>query len=133
VLNEIAERTHQRSLIIVFSDLYESAADADLFGALNHLKHNKHEVLLFHLADKTTEIDFSFEQRPYEFIDAESNERIKLVPSQMQAQYKLAIKAFRDELTLKCHQYKIDFIEADINGGIEQVLLPYLVKRGKMR
>lgn len=133
VLHAMAERTHQRSLIVVFSDFYDHADDADLFGALNHLKHNKHEVLLFHIADRTTELELEFEQRPYEFVDAETGDKLKLVPSQFQAHYQAAMKTFRQDLTLKCHQYKIDFVEADINGGIDQVLLPYLVKRGKMR
>jgi len=35
-------------------------------------------------------------------------------------------------LKLKCAQYKIDFVEADINEGFQPVLLSYLVKRSKM-
>lgn len=132
VLHELAERTHKRSLIIVLSDLFDHADDQDLFGALNHMKHNKHEVLLFHVADKETEVSFDFAQRPYEFIDAESGERLKLMPNEIKSAYQQAMKTFRADLEMKCHQYKIDFIEADINGGIDQVLLPYLVKRGKM-
>jgi hypothetical protein len=40
--------------------------------------------------------------------------------------------AFRKELMLKCGQNKIEFIEADINLGFDQVLMPYLIKRTKL-
>lgn len=133
VLHEIAERTHQRSLIVIFTDLLDYADDADLFGALNHLKHNKHEVLLFHVVDRTTEMALEFEQRPYEFIEPETGERLKLMPHQLKEQYQAAMQQFRQNMSVQCHQYKIDFVEADINDGINQVLLPYLVKRGKMK
>lgn len=133
VLHEVAERTHQRSLIMIMTDLLDHADDQDLFGALQHLKHNKHEVLLFHIADRNTELELNFDTRPYEFVDAETGDKLKLVPAQLQAQYREAMLNFRNEISLRCHQYKIDFIEADVNGGIDQVLLPYLVKRSKMR
>ena len=42
------------------------------------------------------------------------------------------MKAFKDALRLKCLQYKIDFVEADINEGFRPVLQAYLVKRSKM-
>src|SRR5690606_67872 len=73
VLHEIAQKIHKRSLVIIFSDMLENQEQADqLFAALQHLKHNKHEVLLFHVTDKKTEMDFDFEDRPHEFIDIES-------------------------------------------------------------
>ena len=49
------------------------------------------------------------------------------------AKYIHQIKAFTDALKLKCMQYRIDFIEADINEGFKTVLNAYLVKRSKMR
>jgi len=47
-LHEIAESIHKRSLVILFSDMFDSRTESeDLFSALQHLKHNKHEVILF--------------------------------------------------------------------------------------
>jgi hypothetical protein len=40
--------------------------------------------------------------------------------------------AFTKELKLRCGQFKIDFVEADISEGFKQILQPYLLKRGKM-
>jgi len=134
VFHEIAEKIHRRSLVVIFSDMFEQIEDAqELFGALQHLKHQQHEVLLFHVVDKKTEQDFVFENRPYEFIDLETGEKVKLQPNQIQDSYRKQIAEFSQALKMKCGQYKIDFIEVDIAQPFEDVLYAYMVKRAKMR
>lgn len=134
VIHQVAEQIHRRSLVVIFSDMFDDIEQADkLFSALQHLKHNRHEVLLFHVTDRKTEEDFAFEDRPYEFIDLESGEKLRVQPGQVKDQYQQAIRKFYYELRMKCNQYKIDFIEADIAQGLDQVLSAYLVKRTKMR
>ena len=132
-LHEIAENIHKRSLVAIFSDMFEAGGnESELFSALQHLKYAKHEVILFHVVDKTKELDFAFENRPYEFIDVETGDRVKVHSNQVRTAYLEAMSAFEKELKLKCAQYKIDFVEADINKGYKQVLMPYLIKREKM-
>jgi uncharacterized protein (DUF58 family) len=132
-LHQIADAIHKRSLVIIFSDMMDSTADSEeLFSALQHLKHNKHEVILFHVNDKQKEMDFEFENRPYRFIDMETGEEVKLHPNEIKETYLKEMTEHKKELMLKCGQYKIDFVEADINLGFDQVLMPYLVKRTKM-
>ena len=132
-IHEIAEAIHKRSLVIIFSDMLDSkSVSEELFSALQHLKHNKHEVILFHVTDKKKEEDFEFENRPYRFIDMETGEEIKLQTNQVKAEYLSQMHEYKKQLMLKCGQYKIDFVEADINLGFAQVLMPYLVKRTKM-
>jgi len=134
VLHEIAEKNHKRSLIVIFSDMFDNSNLLDeIFKALQHLKHNKHEVLLFHVTDHNTEYNFNFEDRPYEFIDLESGEKLKIQPSQIKDNYRSKIKTFYHDLELKCGQLKIDFIEADINNDFNDVLNAYLVKRSRMK
>ena len=134
VIHQIAESIHKRSLVVIFSDMFDNINESErLFSALQHLKHNLHEVLIFHVTDKKTESDFEFEDRPYEFIDLETNERIKLNPSQVKMDYRKTLQQFYQELKLRCGQYRIDFIEADIAQGFEQIMSAYLVKRAKMR
>ena len=108
------------------------SAKDELFAALQHLKHRKHEVILFHVHDKKNEIDFEFENRPYEFIDLETDRRVKLRPSDVKELYLEKTKAAKEELKLKCGQYKIDLVETDINKDFSDVLLSYLVKRSKL-
>lgn len=132
-LHHIAESIHRRSLVCIFSDMFdESGNDEALFSALQHLKHNKHEVVLFHVTDKALEQDFEFKNRPYLFIDMETGEKVKLQANQVKVNYVEQMKAFKDALRLKCLQYKIDFVEADINEGFRPILQAYLVKRSKM-
>ncbi len=132
-LHQIADSVHKRSMIVIFSDMLEDPEKAeDLFAALQHLKHNKHEVVLFHVVDKSKEIDFDFENRPYVFIDMESGEEVRLQSNQVKEHYVEQMKKFTEQLKVKCLQYKIDFVEADINAGFKQILQAYLVKRSRM-
>jgi uncharacterized protein (DUF58 family) len=133
VIHEIAETLHRRSLLIIFSDMFSSTENTDeLFDALKHLKHNNHEVLIFHIKDKSTEDDFNFAERPMMFVDVETGEKIKLNPGQLKETYQNSLAAFNKSLKLKCGQYKIDFIEIDTNQDFNKVLLPFLAKRNKM-
>ncbi len=134
VIHQIADKIHKRSLVVIFSDMLENTSQQEeVFSALQHLKHNQHEVLLFHVIDGKTELNFEFAERPYEFIDLETNEKVKINPTQIRAYYKENISEKFQKLKLRCGQYKIDFIEADIGKNIDQILLPYLIKREKMR
>lgn len=133
ILHQIAESVHKRSLIIIFSDMMDNMNNREeLFGALQHLKHNKHEVILFHTYDKSTEVDFNFENRPYRFVDLESEREVKINPIELKEQYQKSMKEFKKELHLKCSQYHIDLIEANITGGFQQILTPYLLKRSRL-
>ncbi len=131
-LHQVADQIHKRSLVIIFSDMFEHNQADQLFSALQHLKYNKHEVVLFHVVDKSLEVEFEFENRPHEFIDMETGEKIRLQSNQIKEYYMPKIKAYKDKLIQKCLQYKIDFVEADINEGFHPILERYLVKRKKM-
>ena len=132
-LHQIAESIHRRSLVIIFSDMFEDTEHMEaLFAGLQHLKHNKHEVILFHVVDKSKEIDFQYENRPYLFIDMETGERIRLQSNQVKEQYIAQMAKFKEQLRMKCLQYRIEFVEADIHEGYRKILQAYLVKRSRM-
>jgi uncharacterized protein (DUF58 family) len=132
-LHKVADSIHRRSMVIIFTDVMENPEQADqLYAALQHLKHNKHEVILFHVTDKKTELDFEFENRPYVFVDMESGEELRLQPNQVKEFYTKQVQSFTEQLKLRCLQYKIDFVEADINRGFAPILQTLMVKRAKM-
>jgi uncharacterized protein (DUF58 family) len=135
-LHEIAEQVHKRSLVIIFSDMLETAVLEnqlpEIFSALQHLKHNKHEVIIFNVLDHTKELNFNFDNHPHHFIDMETAEELKVHPGQVKEAYLHAIQSYHKELQLKCAQYRIDLIDADINQGFYQVLHAYLIKRIRM-
>ncbi len=132
-LHQISESIHKRSLVVIFSDMFDNLSNAqELFSSLQHLRYNKHEVILFHVVDKSLELDFNFDNRPYQFIDIETGEEVKVHSNQVRESYLNSMNNFKKELILKCAQYRIDFIEADVRKGYKQVLVPYLIKREKM-
>lgn len=134
VLHEIAELSHKRSLVILFTDLLDDPKNKDaFFQALQHLKHNKHEVILFHTMDHRLELDFELENRPYNLVDMETGEQIKLQPSQLKERYTQEIKKHFDDISRTCLDYRIDFMTADINKGFDDVLLTYLIKRQRLK
>ncbi len=133
-LHKIADSIHKRSLVIIFSDMFDNKDNNEhLFSALQHLKYAKHEVILFHVSDHKYELNFEFENRPYLFEDMESGRTIKLQANQVKDAYHEKVKTFYEELRMKCLQYRIDFMEADINKGFFPILQSYLVKRNKMK
>jgi uncharacterized protein (DUF58 family) len=132
-LHEIADQMHKRSLVVIFSDMLDDSENTEaLFAALQHLKYNKHEVILFHILDGKQEMEFEFENRPYEFVDMESGEKIKLQPQQIKEQYIYKLKDFHKTVENRCHQYHIDYVPVDLSEAVDQVLHAFLLKRNKM-
>ena len=133
-LHQIAENIHRRSLIFFFTDMFQTTADeTKLFEALRHLKHNKHEVVLFHVFDKEKELKLDFDNTPKRFIDVETGEFINLYPDTIKDTYEESVQAYFDELRLKCGQYQIKYVEADINKSFDKILTTYMVERGKFK
>lgn len=135
VLHEAAEKIHRRSLVVLFSDMFDGDQNntEEIFKALQHLKHNKHEVIVFHVLDYDTELAFTFDDKPIEFIDLESNQKMKLNPADVRETYQQEATRFYEQLKMRCHQYKIDFVKADVRDDVNTILQTYLIKRAKMR
>ena len=132
-LHQVSELLHKRSLVMIFTDFIHSTKTLESqFKAYKHLKYNKHEIVLFYLNEPITEKDLKFDNNPYNFVDLETGEELKLSPNLYQKKYKEQAENHLKELKLKCLQYKIDFVEVDINKGFDKVLNSYLLKRQKM-
>ena len=132
-LHQVSELLHKRSLVMIFTDFIHSTKTLEeQFKAYKHLKYNKHEIVLFYLNEPITEKDLEFDNKPYKFVDLETGEEIKLSPNLYQKKHKEQAENYLKELKLKCLQYKIDFVEIDINMGFDIVLNSYLLKRQKM-
>ena len=132
-LNYIAQTTHKRSLVVIFTDmLQDNAGDEGIWQALQHIKFNKNEVILFHIQHRPDEANFEFESKPYRFVDLESGERIQLNPAEVKDEYVARMSAFEKQIIEKCLQYRIDFYPIDVSRDFHQVLLPFYVKRARM-
>ncbi len=132
ILHEIAERLPRRSLVLIFSDFLVDESIEQIVQALEHLRYNRHEVIIFYLFDEMLEFNFEFENRPYKFVDIETGKILKVNPNFIRKEYKQRFSAFLEELKTRCGQMRIDFVKCDVNKDFSQVLIPYLLKRQKL-
>jgi uncharacterized protein (DUF58 family) len=131
-LHQIAENIHRRSMIFLFTDMFQPDVNNDkLFDALRHLKYNKHDVILFHVFDKEKELNFDFDNKPKRFIDVETGDFINLYAENIKENYEKAVEAFFNDIRLKCGQYQIKYVEANINESFNKILTTYMVERQK--
>ncbi len=127
-LHKLAETLHKRSFIILFSDML-SNNNEQLFEAMQHLKYNKHEVILFDVHDKNIELDFNLPNRPYIFQDSETGEELKLHPNAIKTMYLEQLSEWQNKLKIQCLQNKIDYFEIAIENNFDQILNPFIMKR----
>jgi uncharacterized protein (DUF58 family) len=136
VLHHLAGEIHQRSMVIIFSDMLENSLNPqktqELFAAIQHLKYKKHEVVIFNVTSKQKELDFNFDNRPYHFVDIETGEEVRVHPNKIRDSYISSLKEYRHQLELKCAQYHIDIVDADIEQGYNSILNEYMIKRNRM-
>jgi len=133
IIHEISNTIHQRSLVVLFSDMITTAdTDKEMAEALMHLKHNKHEIIVFYIKDKATEEEFKFKEVPHLFIDLESGEKVKLRPSEIRDHFISSSQKRTEFLKELCGELNIDFVPVDTADDINSVLNAYLIKRSKL-
>lgn len=132
-LHQIAEKIHRRSMIILFTDMFQSGPEASgeeaLFSALQHLKHNKHKVILFHVVDNKTELNFDFDNAPRKFIDVESGEEVAVFADNVKQEYEKQVESYFRKLALTCAQNRIKYIPVGVGESFEKILMTYLVEK----
>lgn len=130
-LHQIAEKMHRRSMIVLFTDMFQGENDERLFKALQHLKHNKHKVVLFHVIDKKTEFNFNFDNTPRKFIDLETGEQVNLFAENVKNDYEKLVNAYFEKVANTCSQYKIKYVPVSIDEKFEKILTTYLAEKQK--
>jgi uncharacterized protein (DUF58 family) len=132
-LHQIAEKIHRRSMIILFTDMFQSGSESSgeeaLFNALQHLKHNKHKVVLFHVVDKKTELNFDFDNAPRKFIDIETGEEVAVFADNVKEEYEKEMESYFRKLALTCAQNRIKYIPVSVDESFEKILMTYLVEK----
>lgn len=130
-LHQIAEKIHRRSMIVLFTDMFQNQNDDELFRALQHLKHNKHKVIVFHVYSKKNELNFEFSNTPKKFIDLESGEEINLFAENIQEEYSKSVKKYFEKISLICSQYRIKYIPVAVEDSFDKIMLTYLTEKQK--
>ena len=128
-LHQIAEKMHRRSMIVLFTDMFQSENEEALFNALQHLKHNKHKVVLFHVIDSKTELNFDFDNTPRKFIDMESGDEVNLFADTIKEAYEKQSELYFKKIAQTCAQNKIKYVPVSVGSNFEKILTTYLVEK----
>lgn len=128
-LHQIAEKMQRRSMIILFTDMFQNGEEEKLFNALQHLKHNKHKVVLFHVIDEKRELNFDFDNAPRKFIDVESGETVNLFAENIKEAYEKSVDSYFKKVAMTCAQNKIKYVPVNVGANFEKILTTYLVEK----
>ncbi len=124
-LHDIAEKIGSRAMIVIISDFFCDLEE--LNDALQHLRHKKHDVTLFHLMDPQ-EIAFDFE-RPHRFIDMEDNTSVVAEPTIIADEYREAVTNFLSEIKTTAFDANVSYRLVQTNENYENVLSEFLLDR----
>lgn len=130
-LHQIAEKMHRRSMIVLFTDMFQNEDEERLFKALQHLKHNKHKVILFHVIDKKTELNLNYDNAPRKFIDLETGETINLFAENTKADYEKAVSRYFEKVANTCAMYKLKYVPVATDESFDKIMMTYLAEKQK--
>jgi uncharacterized protein (DUF58 family) len=132
-LHQIAEKIHRRSMIVIFTDMFQPDASPErneaLFNALQHLKHNKHKIVLFHTTDSKTELNFDFDNAPRKFIDVETGQEINIFADNIKKAYEDRVATYFKKIAETCIQNRIKYVPVDVGASFEKIITTYLVEK----
>ena len=132
-LHELAERIHQRSLVVIFTDLFENIETHDaLISALKHLRHRKHEIILFNITEHYTELNLNLEYERYLLEDLESGEQLEISPTQVAQDYRTKVTMYLQRFKQACNEFQIDFESVSTEQPFSEALIHYLKKRSRL-
>lgn len=128
IFHEMADRIKRRGLIIILSDLFDDPEA--IISGLKHFRHNKHEVIVFHILDpKERKFDFVGD---FVFEDMETKEQINTQPVHILKDYRINFDRFIDKFRQVCRENRIDYVLLDTAENFDKALFEYLAKRNRM-
>jgi len=126
-LHLLAERLRRRGLLMLFSDLLDDPDQT--LNALQHFRHKKHEIILFHLIDPA-ELDLPY-SGVTRFRDMEGTREITLNPALLREEYLRRLHAFIDRYRAECSRLHIDYVQVNTQTPYDDFLSAYLVRRAR--
>ena len=128
-VNRLAMTINKRSLVFIFSDFMGIENFDEFANSIKHLRHNLHEVVIFNVFDNNLENELNLKNKYYNVVDMETGEKVKLHPNQIQEKFKQQRRAYALKLKNMLISQKVEFINANIEDGFDNILLQYLIKR----
>ena len=125
VLARVADRIKRKSLLILISDLFDSPEKID--KGLRQLRHDRHEVMLFHLMDPD-ELKFPF-QRMTRFEGLEDYPDLLANPNALREAYLKEIESYLGHVKKQCRNNRIQYGLVDTSRRFDVVLTEFLAAR----
>jgi uncharacterized protein (DUF58 family) len=125
LFHDLAERINRRGLVVVLSDCFDDVAQ--IRRGLQHLRYQRHEVILFHILD-AAELDFPF-QEPTLFRGLEQEPELITDPRGLRQGYLEEVNAFVTELERGCREQKVDYVRLRTDTNLGVALSSYLASR----
>ncbi len=126
IWDRLAGQIRARGMIVIFSDCFDQVNQ--LIHALRHLRHRRHEILLFHIL-APEEIEFPFTRRT-QFRHLEVADQLRLVdPSAVRAGYLRNFETFCQTLRMHASNLQIDYHVMRTDEPVDRALGAYLMKR----
>lgn len=133
-LHELAENLKKRSLVIILTDLFENVESHEkLISSVRHLRHQRHEVLLFNVLENRSERELDFPDGKFLFEDMETGSELEIIPAQIKKEYQKKVHDYTQAFKIACNEAKADFEEIDTQSPFDLALLAYLNKRKKLK
>jgi uncharacterized protein (DUF58 family) len=125
-LFQLAALANTKSLVMVFSDLLTDPGP--VIKGLYRLRHEGHEVILFHILDEA-EVHFPFTGLNT-FEDPETGELVKEIDARgIRDDYLSGVAEFRARYKEECGAANVDYVPMDTSVGFDKALLEYLIQR----
>ena len=125
VLDELAGRTGRRGIVFVFTDLLDDVPD--VLAGLQHLRYQKHEVVVFHVMD-AAELDFPFRHMTL-FRGLEGLPEVLTDPPSVRDGYLRALHEHLGAVEAGCRGMEIDVVRLRTDADLGHDLAAYLQKR----
>lgn len=133
-LHELAENLKRRSLVIILTDLFENVESHEkLISSIRHLRHQRHEVLLFNVLENRSERELDFPDGKFLFEDMETGSELEVIPAQVKHEYRKKVHDYTQAFKIACNEARADFEEIDTQSPFDLALLAYLNKRKKLK
>lgn len=126
-LHAAAERIPRRGIVILISDLLLPDAE-ELVRALHHLRHRKHEVVVFQILSDE-ELTFPYNDA-VQFRDLEGVlDDVDLDPAVIRNEYLRQFTSFLHDLKQHCESIPVDYVRLNTKDSYVDALSQYLAQR----
>ena len=128
-LNELTGRMRRREIVFILSDFFTELDSLE--SALQRMRYNRHEVVLFQVLHHD-ELEFDFTGM-VKFVGLELPEELMTQPDALRREYLHALNRFNGDLEDLCHRNRVERVLIDTSRDMGEVFADYLNQRSRLQ